>query len=96
MVFNQLHTNFCSHELSSVLHAVPMGAPDIDPLQPQTARSTLQLNNLGSAPSREDAHSGQIQGWRMHVRKDAGSVGSRVVWGNSKEAVLLWNRQDIW
>lgn len=77
---------FVPTKLISVPHAMPMGALDIDPLQPETARSTRQLNNLGSAPSREDAHSGQIQGWRMHVRKDAGSVGSCVVWGNSEEA----------
>lgn len=38
-----------------------MGAQDIDPVQPQTIRSTLQLSSLGSAPSGEDAHSGQIQ-----------------------------------
>lgn len=77
-------------ELSAVPHphAVPTSALGIDPLQPQTARSTRQLDSLGLALSRE-VHSRDVQGWRMRGRKDIGSVvGARVIWGSPGQAEL--------
>lgn len=59
---------------------IPTSALGIDPPQPQTTRSTLQLDNLGLVLSRK-VHSRDVQDWRVRGRKVVGSVvGSGVIW----------------
>lgn len=94
-MFNQLHTNFCSHVAEQCSTRCAHGCPGHWPCPATDHQEHTAAEQSWFSPFRRGCTQWPDTGWRMRVRRML--VVCALVWSGGfwRSRVLLWSRQDI-